>query len=205
MRKTTFGSAAVLILAAVAHSETFQFETTLSGANEVPPNASPATGTVVGTYDDVANSFSFSWKITDNLIGNPGAPGAHIHMAPPGSNGGIQFAMFNGPWPLEGSATWNNLTNTHKTALFAGNLYVNFHTSSFPGGEIRGHLNEVIVPPACPGDATGDGVVNSTDLNILLAEFGCLADCAADFDDDGDTDSSDLNALLANFGNPCPL
>lgn len=56
-------------------------------------------------------------------------------------------------------------------------------------------------PPACPADLTGDGAVDSADLNILLAAFG--ADTSGDITGDGATDSADLNELLAAFGEPC--
>jgi hypothetical protein len=50
-------------------------------------------------------------------------------------------------------------------------------------------------------DLNGDGEVDSSDLNIVLADFGCSVprDCAGDTDGDGDTDSSDLNVVLAAF------
>ncbi len=54
--------------------------------------------------------------------------------------------------------------------------------------------------PVVPGDFDGDGDVDSQDLNTLLADFGCTADCDADINDDGKVDSADLNILLANFG-----
>ncbi len=55
---------------------------------------------------------------------------------------------------------------------------------------------------ACPGDATGDQVVDLADLNLVLANFGqTTAD--GDVTDDGLVDLADLNAVLANFGNSC--
>ncbi len=59
-------------------------------------------------------------------------------------------------------------------------------------------------PVPCPADLDGSGAVGSTDLNILLADFGCSGgSCTGDVDGDGDTDSSDLNQLLAAFGGGC--
>lgn len=56
----------------------------------------------------------------------------------------------------------------------------------------------------CPADTNGDGVVDSTDLNNLLAQFGDMDEgLSADIDGDGDVDSTDLNNLLAAFGTPC--
>ena len=45
---------------------------------------------------------------------------------------------------------------------------------------------------ACPGDLTGDGVVDFDDLAVVLSGFGA----GFDFDD--------LAAVLANFGSDCP-
>jgi hypothetical protein len=57
-------------------------------------------------------------------------------------------------------------------------------------------------PDPCPEDITGDGVIDSADLNDLLFAFGMSGD--GDVDGDGDTDSQDLNLLLFLFGQPCP-
>jgi len=62
-------------------------------------------------------------------------------------------------------------------------------------------------PPACPGDANGDSVIDSTDLNIILTDFGCAipprVSCPGDLDADDDTDSTDLNIVLTAFGTSC--
>jgi len=54
-----------------------------------------------------------------------------------------------------------------------------------------------------PGDLNGDGVVNVSDLLLLLGEWGTCADpndCPADLNDDGVVNVSDLLILLANWG-----
>lgn len=53
----------------------------------------------------------------------------------------------------------------------------------------------------CPQDLNGDGVVNSTDLAMLLGDWG-LSDTPADFDGGG-VGASDLAAMLGSWG-PCP-
>jgi hypothetical protein len=68
--------AAIVIAAGAASAAEFVFFANLSGLNEVPANNSPALGFMAGVYDDVANTFSFSWVITDNLLGAPALPGA---------------------------------------------------------------------------------------------------------------------------------
>ncbi len=138
----TAAVAAALAIAPAASAAEFVFFANLSGLNEVPANNSPAIGFMAGVYDDVANTFSFSWVITDNLIGTPASPGAHIHNAPAGSNGPVVFGFANpdGSWALDGSAVWSGLSQDNVDALFAGNLYLNFHTTAFPGGEVRGQI-----------------------------------------------------------------
>lgn len=126
------------------------FEATINGDQEVPSTPSPATGWMLGEYDSVANTFSFEWAITDELIGDPASPGSHIHRAPAGSNGGVVFGFNNpdGTWPLAGSAVWSDLSVENVDDLFAGNLYINFHTTEYPGGEVRGQITLVPAPAA---------------------------------------------------------
>lgn len=146
MMKIQFLAAALFTTPALASVSLFT--ATIDGDQETTPSGSPATGTLTGEYDSVANTFSFSWTITDNLIGMPASPGAHLHNAPAGSNGGIVFG-FNEPdgtWALSGSAVWENIDAGLVSELFAGNIYANYHTSSFPGGEVRGQITLVPAP-----------------------------------------------------------
>jgi len=55
----------------------------------------------------------------------------------------------------------------------------------------------------CRGDLDATHAVDSTDLNILLTDFGCTSSCSGDADMDGDADSTDLNVILSNFGEVC--
>jgi len=57
------------------------------------------------------------------------------------------------------------------------------------------------VEPLCPGDLNGDGVVNVSDLLILLAQWGpCDGNCDADLDGNGVVNVSDLLILLSAWG-----
>ena len=52
-----------------------------------------------------------------------------------------------------------------------------------------------------PGDADGDGDVDTDDLLMLIGQYGaCPAGCSADFDGDGDVDTDDVLTLLSNYG-----
>ena len=55
-----------------------------------------------------------------------------------------------------------------------------------------------------PGDLNADGVIDLSDLGVVLADFNCSGLCAGDVDGDGDTDLSDLGVVLANWGETCP-
>ncbi len=66
---------------------------------------------------------------------------------------------------------------------------------------------EIIPPqPPCPGDANGDGMVDTRDSGYVAARFGCSVgtgelDCdAADQNADGAVDPLDVGFVLARFG-----
>ena len=60
-----------------------------------------------------------------------------------------------------------------------------------------------VVPP-CPADLTGDGVINASDLALLLGAWGPNTGHPADLTDDGQVNASDLALLLGAWG-LCPL
>jgi hypothetical protein len=70
------------IICFTAQATNYPINVIFSGSQEVPPNGSPATGTFVGTYDDVTDSLIYT--ITFNgLTANVTA--AHFHgYVPPG-------------------------------------------------------------------------------------------------------------------------
>jgi len=117
----------------------------LTGANEVPPTATQATGTITFTFDQ--STSTSTWSETFAGLSSP-ATAAHIHApAPPGSNAGVVVPFTGVPAATSGSfsgstTTLNTLTPAaFATALLGGMAYANIHTSTNPGGEIRGWLN----------------------------------------------------------------
>lgn len=110
------------------------FEATLNGMNEVPPNGSTSTGTATLTYDTLANRFD----IVVNYTG-VAATAAHIHQGAAGVAGGVVFG-FSDPVTSPIQYTSPVLTEAQEATLFAGEYYVNIHSSAFPAGEIRGQL-----------------------------------------------------------------
>jgi len=166
-------SAAVLVAAfsyaVPANAATITFTATLSGANEVPPNASPATGFITAVLDDIAGTLN----VNETFSGlTAPASGAHIHCcAVPGVNApivlpflateGFPFGSTSGSFShLFTLAT--DLTGISVGAFIAGLesgiAYANIHDANFPGGEIRGQLTTPL-PGALPLFASGLGAL----------------------------------------------
>lgn len=123
------------------------FYGTLSGANEVPPNSSTASGIVLLKLNTVSNTVELFGNYT-GLSANVSA--SHIHQGAAGVNGGVILNLAN-TGGTSGNLTGSGaITDVQETELLAGNMYVNVHTSSFPGGELRAQLTAV---------ADGDGLM----------------------------------------------
>lgn len=107
----------------------------LSGAEEVPPVTTSASGSGTITVKD-DKSVSGSIK-TSGVAGTA----AHIHMGAAGRNGPVIVPLVKGgdgsTWSVRAGA---KLTDAQYEAYKAGNLYVNVHSAAYKGGEIRGQL-----------------------------------------------------------------
>lgn len=107
----------------------------LSGANEVPPVTTSASGSGKITIKD-DRSVSGSVK-TSGVAGIA----AHIHQGAPGKNGPVVIALVKSAdgttWSVPAGA---KLTDAQYKEYKAGNLYVNVHSALYKGGEIRGQI-----------------------------------------------------------------
>jgi len=158
-------AAAVLILLTPgAHAAPIAFGGILSGANEIPPTASPGTGNVTVVLDPTAQTIlidaTFSGLTSPDMA-------AHIHCcAPLGTNVGVATTLpafagfplgvtsgtFDQTFSLTDPTFYNPaFVTSHggtiasaEAALEAGieneMTYFNIHTVMFPGGEIRTEL-----------------------------------------------------------------
>lgn len=160
---------AILLASAAPLAAAVVQEMELSGAAEVPPNASPAIGVASITHDPDAHTLRVVVEFS-GLLGTTTT--AHIHCcadatanAPvasptptfPGFPAGVTAGSYDVTLDLAQSASYsatflNNNGGTVEAAeavladAFAhGNAYVNIHTTVFAGGEIRGQ-----VPPIIP-------------------------------------------------------
>ncbi len=110
------------------------FFATLTGAQEVPPNNSSATGTAVLHLSPDETTA----RVSVNFAGlSTTETDAHIHgPAAPGVSGSVIF-----PLPLGQFSDFQiSLTAAQVQALKDGLLYVNVHTGNFTTGEIRGQF-----------------------------------------------------------------
>ncbi len=128
-----------------------KFIAVLTGAGEVPPRVTPATGEAV---IKIERDGTIRFKLEVEDITNVFA--AHIHLGAPGVNGPVIIGLYSGfvaSGPIEGTISEGKFRAPQSLidAIVAGNTYVNVHTldgvappnqgpGDFPGGEIRGQL-----------------------------------------------------------------
>lgn len=115
-------------------NNTTNLTATINGAQQVPANASTATGTFAGTYD--SSSKQLTYTVTFQGL-TPTS--AHIHTGAPGASGAVAIPFASLTSPIQGTVT---LTADQATSLLNNGMYVNIHSSAYSGGEIRGNISK---------------------------------------------------------------
>ncbi len=163
-RMTTLVTAvALLILASVvspAGAVDEFFAAKLRGANETPVGVSTQGSGVFGAQLDGAET-QLTFALFYSSLEGGTVVGAHIHLGQPGITGGIviHFCGTGGkpacpasPATVSGIVTSIDVVAATPQgiapgefaevvrALRKGDAYVNVHTSTYPGGEIRGQV-----------------------------------------------------------------
>jgi hypothetical protein len=160
--------AGLMLWASAVDATPIKFVADLSGANEIPPNSSPASGFASVVLDPVALTIQIN--VTFSGLTTPDTA-AHIHCCLPSPfapvNVGVATTVPAFPgFPLNvTSGTYSSgvlslldagTYNPAFVAMFPGGIpqaeaallagiengetYLNIHTLMFPGGEIRGFL-----------------------------------------------------------------
>lgn len=167
-------AAAALSLVGPARADDTLYLTTLSGAAESPPNASPGTGTARITVDDTLMTMRVEASFA-SLLG--GSVAAHIHccttLPGEGTAGvatvtptftgfptGVTSGSYDHTFDMTLASSWNPAFITSHggttatafadfiTGLDSGSAYFNIHTTEVPSGEIRGFLITAVPEPS---------------------------------------------------------
>ena len=155
-----------------ASAAVFNYSVTLNGPSEIPVNASPGTGLGTVSYDNVSHLLSLNVSFS-GLLGNTTASHIHAPTASPfsgtagvatttptfagfplGVTGGAylnvldltQASSYNPSYVTANGGTTAGAEAALTAAMAAGKSYWNIHSTSFPGGEIRGFLVAVPEP-----------------------------------------------------------
>jgi len=129
-------------LSVSAQAAPLSFKVTMTGAQEVPPVQTAATGSADLTYDP--SSRVVTWTVTTSGIASP-VTMAHFHgPAAEGKNAAPAVWISEKGSPVTGAMKGQaTLTPEQAEQLSSGNMYINVHSKDHPAGEIRG---QVIVP-----------------------------------------------------------
>jgi hypothetical protein len=103
----------------------------LTGSLEVPPNPSAASGksTITIAADKTVTGMIVVSGMTPTM--------AHIHEASKGVNGPVIVPFVKSGENNFAPAPGAKLTDAQYASYLAGKLYLNVHSSTYPGGEIR--------------------------------------------------------------------
>ena len=187
--------AVVLGMPSLAGAAVIGYSATMSGPNENPANASPGTGNATLIIDTTAHTMCVSVAFSGLTAGNTAA---HIHccVASPGTAGvatplpgfppGVTSGSYLNTLDLTSASSYNPAFFTAHgntpaaaeafllTGLAAGQAYFNIHSSTFPGGEIRGFFAAAATPTisVSPSSISAPSGGMSGTFNVITSS-GC--------------------------------
>jgi len=113
----------------------------MTGAQETPPVTTAATGTIDANYNRLTKTLSYN-IVFSGLVDS--AVAAHIHgLGEVGVKADIVQTFANFPRRKAGSYSGSLLIDGVKFTeeyLLGGRYYINIHSKTYSGGEIRGQL-----------------------------------------------------------------
>ncbi|HEY9909213.1 MAG TPA: CHRD domain-containing protein [Thermosynechococcaceae cyanobacterium] len=166
-------SALVASAPLAAQAASFTFSGPLSGAQEAPaPNNSPATGSFLATLTGEPEQWTFNYQVSfQNLTGL--FRDGHIHLGGRGVSGPVVHPLDGVPALVAARVNTGSLTGEWTSAevpatatpaavfqrFLAGQYYFNVHSTTFPGGEIRGQIENPTTSAAVPEPVTTVGLL----------------------------------------------
>lgn len=184
---------ALLLSPAISFATIFTFDLEgKAGAGLLSGNENGTINGVAGSggefgdgiyFDDVAKTLTINiaWGSGNGFSDLTSAvTAAHVHgiTASAGTdsyleNAGVVFGIMAAPFTLNSSASSGFVTGTsaalnptNEAALFAGQLYINVHTSTNTGGEIRANL---VNPTAIPEPSALAALAGATVLGLTAS------------------------------------
>ena len=178
--------AVIAVSAKTSKADPLLFVASLSGAAEAPPNISPGTGFAMVTIDSVAHTMRVQVTFSGLVTTGTGTTASHIHSATavpftgtagvattlptfPGFPLGVTSGTYDQTFDMTMLSSYNpafvtangGTAASAEAALFSGittgHAYLNIHSSTFGGGEIRGFLVPIPEPTTIVLLATGLG------------------------------------------------
>ena len=131
------------------------FRAALTGAAEVPPVETDASGTATFRINKDATEITYRLRLR-NIDNALAVAGAHIHCAPAGENGPVAAFLagavaggLEGRVDIRAALTEQNVIPTGCgdtlseliDSMRAGETYVNVHSGDVPSGELRGQIH----------------------------------------------------------------
>ena len=109
---------------------------TLSGDNEVPAVVTSASGRAALTVDTSTKALVLHVNTSDLSDASAG----HIHQGNAGTNGAVAIALEQDASNSNHFSVVSVFSQDQYDALWASGLYINIHSTTNPGGELRGQL-----------------------------------------------------------------
>lgn len=107
----------------------------VTGSQQVPSNASTASGVFRGTYNKTTKSLRYTLTFTGLTPTD-----MHFHKGAIGVNGDVVLLVSNPPYTSPITNFTQSLTDEQEADLLGGLWYINIHSAAFPQGEIRGQI-----------------------------------------------------------------
>jgi hypothetical protein len=160
-----------------ASAQVLTFTATLSGANNVAPQATgPDTGMATITIDTV--SFQVCVTATINLQQGETVTVNHIHMGDSNTNGGVFIPLQSMSFPsLTNACVTADQASTAAVVADPGGFYYNIHTNLLPAGAARGQL--VLQQAAPTTTAAAASTTASTTATVAPTSVATVAPVTA--------------------------